>query len=129
MRRQLKNSLDEGTTSRLTLFFSQLNLDAEEVIESTFTSSMAQSHKQEGGKLGRPEKQYIGKKITRRLNEVSRQNGERESKRERDKKRRKHKVQLHREDTGFTWRKKISQGRLERHDAHANNIYFRDDEH
>ena len=41
MRRHLENSLDEGTTSRLTLFFSQLNLDAGEVIESTFTSSMA----------------------------------------------------------------------------------------
>ena len=41
MRRLLENSLDEGTTSRLTLFFSQLNLDAGEVIESTFTSSMA----------------------------------------------------------------------------------------
>ena len=54
---------------------------------------------------------------------------EKERARGRDKKRRKHKVQLHREDTGFTWRKKISQGRLERHDAHANNIYFRDDEH
>ena len=46
MRRCLEDSLDEGTTSRLTLFFSQLNLDAWEVIESTFTSSMAQSHKQ-----------------------------------------------------------------------------------
>ena len=41
MRRSLEDSLDEGTTSRLTLFFSQLNLDAWEVIESTFTSSMA----------------------------------------------------------------------------------------
>ena len=87
MRRHLENSLDEGTTSRLTLFFSQLNLDAGEVIESTFTSSMAQSHKQEGGKLGRPEKQYIGKKITRRLNEVSRQNGKRERARGREIKR------------------------------------------
>ena len=60
---------------------------------------------------------------------MSCQNGKRESKRERDEKRRKRKVQLRKEDTGFTWRKKISQGRLERHDAHANNIYFRDDEH
>ena len=113
MRRSLEDSLDEGTTSRLTLFFSQLNLDAWEVIESTFTSSMARSHKQEGGKPGRLEKQYIGKKITRRLNEVSRQNGKRESKRERDEKRRKRKVQLRKEDTSLMWRKKTSQGRLQ----------------
>ena len=124
MRRSLEDSLDEGTTSRLTLFFSQLNLDAWEVIESTFTSSMAQSHKQKGGKLGRPKKQEIGKKIIGRLIEVSRQNGKRESKRERDEKRRKRKVQLRKEDTSLMWRKKTSQGRLERHDAHLTKFFY-----
>ena len=76
-----------------------------------------------GGKLDRPEKQDIEKKITGRLNEVRLQQGKKKSERERAKGRemkRKGKGQLHREDTGLTWRKKTSHGRLERHDARDN---------
>ena len=107
MRRCLEDSLDEGTTSRLTLFFSQLNLDAWEVIESTFTSSMAQSHKQtlrqtrQTGETRYREENYREAEWSETSTRKEKER-ERESKRERDEKRRKHKGQLHREDTSLT---------------------------